>query len=58
MTGGIDWLLVSCIVSFVMACIIGLVLTAFWLADQTDDTDYERTQDDIRLAEIMWGKIR
>lgn len=37
-----DWLLISCIASFVAALILGGVLGAFWLADRADKQAEER----------------
>lgn len=38
-TRRMNWLLISCIASFALALILGLVLIAFWLADRADDRD-------------------
>lgn len=49
-----DWLLISCIASFAVALILGVVLTVFWLADRADD----RALDERMLGECPWPIAR
>lgn len=53
-----DWLLISCIASFVAALILGGVLGAFWLADRADKQAEERNlADRIVIHGDQWPII-
>ena len=47
-----DWLLISCIASFCVALVIGLVLIVFWFADKADDRDLDAD------TMTLWGEYR
>jgi hypothetical protein len=50
-----NWWLISCVASAVLALTIGGVLIAFWFADKADDlADYERQ---VAHGDSPWGGV-